>query len=32
MDNDIENHLVKLREVYNNQKNAMITAIEKILP
>lgn len=32
LDNDIENHLVKLREVYNNQKNAMITAIGKYFP
>lgn len=31
-DNDIETHLVRLRKVYNNQKNAMIESIEKYFP
>ncbi len=32
LDNDVENHLVRLRKVYNSQKNAMISAIEKYFP
>jgi 2-aminoadipate transaminase len=31
-DNDIETHLVRLRKVYNNQKNAMIDSITRYFP
>jgi 2-aminoadipate transaminase len=31
-DNDIENHLVRLRKVYNSQKNAMIESIKRYFP
>jgi 2-aminoadipate transaminase len=31
-DYDIENHLVRLRKVYNSQKNAMIDSIQKYFP
>ena len=31
-DYDVEVHLTKLRKVYNNQKNAMIAAMEKYFP